>query len=210
MSDYDVDDYESFDLGRAGGSGTPSRREADAAAEDSDFDEDDDELDDEPEDAEDDEIDLVLAVYREDGVAVARALPKELANDLEELIVQLRRLPGDAGAIGFVSLVGEVFVIVRVRGRMVQTLVSDAASATEWPIARDIADYLGESDIDEDEAEPLGDLGLLADVGISELDLEGFVAELDDDADSDEVVLDIADKLGVGREVRRVVDAEFA
>ena len=64
----------------------------------------------------DDEIDFVLAAYREDGQPYVQALAKDLANDLDELIVQLRRLPGDAGALGFVSLVEEVFVIARVRG----------------------------------------------------------------------------------------------
>ena len=59
------------------------------------------------------------------GSPLVQALAKDLANDLDELIVQLRRLPGDAGAIGFVSLVEEVFVITRVRGRRVQVLLSD-------------------------------------------------------------------------------------
>jgi len=36
---------------------------------------------------------------RRDGATMS--LNDDLANDLEELIVQLRRLPGDAGAIGF-------------------------------------------------------------------------------------------------------------
>ena len=84
---------------------------------DSDDDDDDDEDDDdEPEDALADEIDFVVAAYREDGQVNVVGLNDDLANDLEELIVQLRRLPGDAGAIGFVSLVEEVFVAVRVRG----------------------------------------------------------------------------------------------
>ena len=59
------------------------------------------------------------------GSRYVQALTKDLANDLDELIVQLRRLPGDAGAIGFVSLVEEVFVIARVRGQHVQVLLSD-------------------------------------------------------------------------------------
>ena len=80
------------------------------------------------EDAADDEIDFVLAAYREDGQPYVQSLGKDLANDLDELIVQLRRLPGDAGALGFVSLVEEVFVIIRVRGQHVQVLLSDGGS----------------------------------------------------------------------------------
>ena len=67
----------------------------------------------------------MLAAYREDGQPFVQELAKDLANDLDELIVQLRRLPGDAGALGFVSLVEEVFVIARVRGQHVQVLLSD-------------------------------------------------------------------------------------
>ena len=59
---------------------------------------DDDDAEDEddyPEDATEDDIDLVAALYREDGLPVAVALGTELANDLDELINQLRRIPGD-------------------------------------------------------------------------------------------------------------------
>ena len=58
---------------------------------DLDDDEDFDEVD--LEDAADDEIDFVLAAYREDGQPYVQSLGKDLANDLDELIIQLRRLP---------------------------------------------------------------------------------------------------------------------
>ena len=132
MPDFDDDEYESFDLED---SGDDSDAEADAV--------DDGTEDDDLDDAAPDEIDFVVAAYREDGQPMVQALAADLANDLEELIIQLRRLPGDAGAIGFVSLVEEVFVIARVRGQHVQLLLSDGAAATEWPIARDVADMLG-------------------------------------------------------------------
>ena len=51
---------------------------------DEDLDEDDD--DDYPEDATEDDIDLVIACYREDGQPVATALELDLANDLDALI----------------------------------------------------------------------------------------------------------------------------
>ena len=101
MPDFDDDEYESFDLDGPGGGAA----EADSEAEfdEPDLDEPDDD-DDELEDAAPDEIDFVIAAYREDGQPLVQALQSPLANDLEELIVQLRRLPGDAGALGFVSL----------------------------------------------------------------------------------------------------------
>ena len=136
MSEFDNEEYETFALDSAGERVRPA---VDGPEADDDAEDDDDDL----EDAADDEIDFVLAAYREDGQPYVQALSKELANDLEELIVQLRRLPGDAGAVGFVSLVEEVFVIVRVRGPHVQVLLSDGGAAGDWPIARDVADLLG-------------------------------------------------------------------
>jgi putative tRNA adenosine deaminase-associated protein len=140
---------------------------------------------------------------------MVNALSEDYANDLEELIVQLRRLPGDGGAVGLLSLVGEVAVIVRVRGRHVQVMLSDNAAAGDWPIARDIADYLGE-DIpeDDDESEPIGDLGLLADLGVSEFDLTAMCEDLD--LSSDQLLTEVADKIKVGPQFRKVVDSAFA
>jgi hypothetical protein len=125
MPDFDDDEYESFDLEDSGD-------DSEAEAESDDLDAGDE---DELEDAAPDEIDFVLAAYREDGQPMVQALAADLANDLDELIIQLRRLPGDAGAVGFVSLVEEVFAIVRVRGQHVQLLLSDGGGidfATRW------------------------------------------------------------------------------
>src|SRR6478609_10453255 len=72
---------------------TPDTDGADDDSDDDDDDEDDDDDDDdddEPEDALADEIDFVIAAYREDGQVNVTDLNADLANDLEELIVQLR------------------------------------------------------------------------------------------------------------------------
>ena len=167
----------------------------DPDSDDPDSDDDDDDDEDYPEDAVEDEIDLVVALYREDGKVSALALPKELANDLDELIEQLRRVPGDAGALGVVSIDSDFFVMVRVRGPVVQGLLSDAGAATAWPIARDAADSRG-VDIpdDEDDSGPVGDLDMFADAGLSELDVEAICSDLDSDAE--DLVARIARKLG--------------
>lgn len=161
-----------------------------------DDDDEDDEFDDDDEDDYDDatadDIDFVVALYREDGAAVASELATQTANDLDELIEQLRRLPGDAGALGVVSIAGEFFVLCRVRGRTVQVLLNDSISANDWPIARDVVDYLGVEVADPDgDSEPLGDFGMLADQGVSEFDLEQIAGDLDED--SDELVRQLVD-----------------
>lgn len=190
-----------------------------ASDDDADYDEDDDDEDadedesedadsddDYPDDATEDEIDLVAALFREEGQPTAIALPVELANDLDALIDELRRVPGDAGAVGVVSIEGEFFVFVRVRGKVVQVLLSDSVAANDWPIARDVADYLG-ADVpdDEEDSETIGDLDLFSDVGLSEMDLEALCEDLD--AEPLEIVESIVDKLGYAKPYDRVASA---
>jgi len=207
MSEFDDEEYESFELDGASKSAASAsgRAGADEFDDETDDDEDFDEVD--LEDAADDEIDFVLAAYREDGQPYVQSLSKDLANDLEELIVQLRRLPGDAGALGFVSLVEEVFVITRVRGQHVQVLLSDAAAASDWPIARDVVDYLGEEPLDEEEeeGEPIGDLGIVADLGLSDFDMSAIIDNLE--LGSVEMLTQIADKIKLNPQFRKAVEA---
>jgi putative tRNA adenosine deaminase-associated protein len=210
MSEFDDEEYESFELDGAGRSADSADKPAETEDESDDDLEDDDDFDEvDLEDAADDEIDFVLAAYREDGQPYVQSLSKDLANDLEELIVQLRRLPGDAGALGFVSLVEEVFVITRVRGQHVQVLLSDAAAASDWPIARDVVDYLGEEPLDEDEdeeeGEPIGDLGIVADLGLSDFDMGAVIDNLD--LSSVDMLIEIADKIKLNPDFRKAAEA---
>jgi putative tRNA adenosine deaminase-associated protein len=207
MSEFDDEEYESFELDGASKSAESGSRRSGTNEVDDELDDDDefDEVD--LEDAADDEIDFVLAAYREDGQPYVQSLGKDLANDLDELIVQLRRLPGDAGALGFVSLVEEVFVITRVRGQHVQVLLSDAAAASDWPIARDVVDYLGEEPLDDEdeEGEPIGDLGIVADLGLSDFDMGAIIDNLD--LSSVEMLTEIAEKIKLNPQFRKAVEA---
>lgn len=135
------------------------------------------------EDATKADIDFTAALYREDGQPITVALLLDTANDLDELIEQLRRLPGDSGALGVVSIAGEFFVLCRVRGRTVQVLLSDSTSSLDWPLARDVAEYLSlDTPDEEDDSEVWGDLDLLSDWGISDFDLENIAGNDDDSA----------------------------
>lgn len=177
--------------------------------EDLDEDLDDEDDDDYPDDATEDDIDFVIALYREDGEPAGLALAPDLANDLDELITVVRRIPGDAGAIGAVALAGECFVLVRVRGKKIEVLLSDALAAHDWPIARDVADFLGEEipeDDDEADSMPIGDLDMLVDAGLSEIEMQTICEDFDSDAD--ELVGLIAKKLGFAGAFKTAV-AEF-
>lgn len=178
------EDYDDFD------------DDADDFDDDDGDDDDDDDLDD-LDDADPDEIDYVVALYREDGQPVAMALMLDLANDFDELINQLRRLPGDFGALGVVSVASEFVVLVKVRGPHVQVLLSDSIAANDWPIARDVVYFLGEDVPDpDDDSESIGDIAMLEDLGLSSFDLENLM----DDADLDSDVLGayIAERIKYG------------
>ncbi len=112
-----------------------------------------------------------------------------------------------SGAVGLVSIASEFFVIVRVRGKHVQVLLSDELAATDWPIARDVPDFLGSELPDDDEdAGPIGDLDILADVGMPDFELEALC---DADEDSDALVERIAKKVKFGPQYRKTVQAAF-
>lgn len=158
------------------------------------------------EDATEEDVDLVVAAYREDGKPVVVPLDYDLANDLDELIRQLTRLPGDSGADGFVSVAGEFFVIVRARGRLVEVLLSDATAGAEWPLARDVLDYLGEDlPEDEDDPYPVGDMEMFAASGVRSFELEAITTDYD--VDSDEALERIAKKLKIHGEFQAAVSA---
>ena len=198
LDDLEVDDFSAL-------SSSDDEDADDVDDDDEDADDTDDE-DDYPDDAEEDEIDLVLALYREDGKPAAIALPKDLANDFDELVGQLRRVPGEAGALGAVVIDSDFFVLVRVRGKRVEVLLSDSVAANDWPIARDAADYLGEEiPDDEEEAGPVGDFDMFADAGLSEFDLEQLCADLD--ADPVDLVYEIVGKIGFGGVYKKVASS---
>lgn len=161
-----------------------------------DLDEDFDDLD----DATEEDVDFALALYREEGTPIVAELATEVANDLDELIAELRRFPGDAGTLGVISIAGDFFVLVRVRGRSVQVLLNDGLAADEWPIARDVVDFLDE---DEVEDEPVGDLDMLADLGCPEMVLDAIATDYD--TPSDELALAVMDKLKFGAAARKVI-----
>ncbi len=176
----------------------------DDAEEDDDLDDADEDEDDYPDDATEDDVDLLVALYREDGQPVAIALDYDLVNDLEALITQLRRMPGDGGAVALASIASEVFVIVRVRGKHVQAFCSDAVAAADWPLARDVVDLLGlEVPEDDEESAPVGDLGILADAGLHDFELEAMAEDYDEDSAT--LVERIANRIKFGPEFAKAL-----
>jgi putative tRNA adenosine deaminase-associated protein len=149
-------------------------------------------------------IDFAVVAYREEGVWQVEQIAVETVGDVDSLADELRRWPGDGGSLGMVSVDEDFFLLVRVTGARVKVLLSDVTAATDWPIARSAVEFL-EIPLpdDEDDQEPAGDLGILADLGMSAMDLGALVDDYD--LYPDEMLGDIAARIGFGQLFDEVV-----
>ncbi|HLR85393.1 MAG TPA: tRNA adenosine deaminase-associated protein [Nocardioidaceae bacterium] len=154
-------------------------------------------------------IDFALVAYREEGMWQVAPLPREVGEDIDDLITALRPWPGDAGVLGLVSVDEDFFVLVRVAGDDVRVFLSDVTAVTEWPLASSIADYLDLPDPDdEEEPQPAGDSDVVAELGMTAVDL----AVLCDDEElyPDEMLGDIAERLGFGPQLEALLESSRA
>jgi putative tRNA adenosine deaminase-associated protein len=151
-----------------------------------------------------DGVDFALVVYREEGVWQLQELSPRTVGDIGSLAAELRRYPGDGGALGLVSVDEDFFLLLRVLGAEVKVLLSDITAATDWPIARSAVDFL-ELPVpeDDDEQVPAGDLGIVADLGMGAMDMGALLDDFD--LYPDEMLGDIASRLGFGRLYDEVV-----
>ena len=84
--------------------------------------------------------------------------------------------------------------------------MNDGGAADDWPIARDVADLLGVDVPDpDDDAEPMGDLDIFADLGLSDFDMGAIIDNLD--LGSDQMLIEIAEKIKIGPQFRRVAES---
>jgi len=142
-------------------------------------------------------IDFAVVAYREEGVWQVEQIVVEKIEGIDSFVTELRRWPGDGGSLGMISVDEDFFLLVRVAGASTRVLLSDVTAATDWPIARSALQFL-EIPLpdDEDDQEPAGDLGILADLGMSAMDMGAL---LDDyDLYPDEMLSDIATRVGFG------------
>lgn len=150
-----------------------------------------------PQDDDVEGVDFALVVYREENVWRVDEIAEERLHDVESLSADLRRWPGDFGSLGLISIDEDFFVLARVAGPHVRLLLSDVTAATEWPLARSVIETLDLPMPDEeDDPEPAGDLGIVADLGMAAMDMGALLD--DEDLYPDELLGEIAHKLGFG------------
>ena len=155
------------------------------------------------------DVDFALAAYREDGVWQLAELTDPALETLDALSTALRRVPGDGGSCALISFDEDVFLIVRVAGPVVRLLLSDITAVDEWDLAREVIEHLGLPYPEEDDdSAPAGDLDLLGDLGMPAMDMGGLID--DHDLYSDEMLSDVAARLGFGAEFDDAVDLTTA
>lgn len=145
-------------------------------------------------------IDFAFAAHREDGRWQVTAFPPKAATELPILLQALGQVPSESGVLGMVSVDEDFFLLIRVFGQQVRMLLSDVGAATESPLALAVVDHLDlpHPDDDDDQIQPAGDLSLIADLGLPAMEM-GALCD-DHDLYPDEILADVARRLGFGRE----------
>ena len=145
-----------------------------------------------------DAVDFAVAAFRLDGRWVVQELAHDLEADLDALTHALRRFSGgtDTGALAFVGLDDDFFVILRVEGARARVLLSDISAADEWELAASALDFLGLAFPEDDDQVPAGDLDLLGDLGLPAIEM-GLLLD-DPDLYPEELLSDISRRLGFG------------
>jgi putative tRNA adenosine deaminase-associated protein len=155
-------------------------------------------------------IDFAVAANRDDGEWTISVLPPSAATSLDVLLRTLAQLPSDVGTIGMVSVDEDFFLLARVSGPNVRLLLSDVGAATESPLARAVVEHLALAppDDDDDQIQPAGDLAILADLGLPATEL-GAMCD-DGEVYPDELLTDIATRLGFGPAFEELIDTVLA
>ena len=151
--------------------------------------------------------DFAVVVYREDETWDAEVLPASFTENLDSLIRALKQQPSLGGTIGLAAVGDDFFVALRVIGSQVSVFLSDLTASVDWPLARQVLEYLDipvPDDEDLDQVLPVGDLSIFADLGIDEMDLGALAGDLD--LFPDEVLASIARRLGFGPALERALD----
>ncbi|MCW2525698.1 MAG: tRNA adenosine deaminase [Pseudonocardiales bacterium] len=145
-----------------------------------------------------------VAAYHEAGEWRCEPLPTSVLDNLGVLLQSLRSQPPEGGPMIIALVENEFFLIARQDGAHINLMLSDLTAAVEYSLAAQVLDRLGEEPPDEEELDevwPIGDLDLLADLGLSEDEMEALVDDLD--AYPDEMLDEIVERIGLSEAFAR-------
>ena len=149
-------------------------------------------------------VDFGCIAWHEDGRWSANPLTS--TRDIGSIIDSLKAQQTNGGAIALIAIEDEFVIIARALGDQMQMMISDVTYALDYEVAAELIEVLDlEFPEEEDESQPGGDLDLLNDLGVSEMEL---LSILDDtELYPDEQLEAIANRLGFGEQFNKVIES---
>ena len=149
-------------------------------------------------------VDFGCIAWHEDGRWDASALNS--TRDIGLIIDALKSQQTNGGAIALIAIEDEFVIIGRVLGDQMQMMISDITYALDYEVAAELVEILDlEFPEEEDESQPGGDIDLLSDLGVGQMEL---LAILDDtELYPDEQLEALANRLGFGEQFNQVIES---
>ena len=115
-------------------------------------------------------IDFGLIAWHEDGRWTTSGIAD--TRDIGVIIDSLKAQQTNGGAIAMIAIEDEFVIIARMLGDQMRMMISDVTYAIDYDVAAELVEVM---DLDfpeeEDEPSPAGDLDLLNDLGVGEMEL---------------------------------------
>jgi putative tRNA adenosine deaminase-associated protein len=149
------------------------------------------------------EADIAVAAWHEDGRWTLAELPDPY--DIAQIITRLKSQQTNGGSIALIAIDEEFFILIRVLGSHISLFLSDATAALDYPVAEELLE-IADLPIPEDDEEvgPTGHLEILADLGLSRMEITALCD--DEELFPDEQLEAIASRLGFGDEFAELLD----
>ena len=149
-------------------------------------------------------VDFGCIAWHEDGIW--DATPLASTRDIGLIIDALKNQQTNGGALALIAIEDEFVIIARSLGESIQIMISDITYAIDYEVAADLVEVLDlEFPEEDDESQPGGDLDLLSDLGVSDMEL---LTILDDtELYPDEQLEAIANRLGFGEQFNQVIES---
>ena len=149
-------------------------------------------------------VDFGCIAWHEDGRWNAALLSS--TRDIGSVIDSLKAQQTNGGAIALIAIEDEFVIIARMLGEQMQMMISDVTYALDYEVAAELIEVLDlEFPEEEDESQPGGDLDLLNDLGVSQMEL---LTILDDpELYPDEQLEALANRLGFGDQFNQVIES---
>ena len=149
-------------------------------------------------------VDFGCIAWHEDGRWDATGL--NTTRDIGLIIDALKSQQTNGGALALIAIEDEFVIIARALGDQMQMMISDVTYALDYEVAAELVEILDlEFPQDEDESQPGGDIDLLSDLGLGEMELLSILD--DSELYPDEQLEAIANRLGFGEQFNQVIES---